>query len=387
MLSLDDILAPLGAAAFTADHLGRAPAHLAAGGPPLPDWAALAELLNMSSLWSAETFSVLRDGAPVPPDEYCETATDRDLQPAQRPRAARVLALKDAGAILIARQVETLTPPLKAITAALESGLGARVTGDLHIHGPASALAPTLALTDLLVIALAGTLDAEIDAGPLPHPVAHPRLAPVTATPARGTRLLAARLAPGHRLYVPRGCVHALAAHAPDTAYVVLALARPLGLDLLQALIDAAVEEPFFRAEVPPDGNARAVWLGELGRQLAALASGPQGAAAAAQVEQRFRRDLSAYQLNAGMVSGNTARYRRNASQLEVVAVGGGWQLRAARGAAPIPPGRERQVAWIVERTAFTRAELGAAFPDVDATTLDGLVRDLAAMKVIVTVL
>jgi hypothetical protein len=85
------------------------------------------------------------------------------------------------------------------------------------------------------------------------------------------------------------------------------------------------------------------------------------------------------------MVAGSTARYRRNASQLQVVEAAGGWQLRAARGAVPIPPGREQHVAWIVARAAFTRGELGDAFPDIDATLLDTLVRDLLAMKVIAT--
>jgi hypothetical protein len=385
MLALDDILAPLGADAFIGDHLGRRPAHLAAGGPPVPSWPELAELLNMSTLWSAETLSVLRDGAAVPLDEYCETATDRDLQPTQRPVAARVLALQDAGAVLRAKQVETLAPVLKQIAAGLEHGLGARVAADLHVHGMPSALPPTTALTDLLVVAIAGALDAVIDDGALAQPVAHPRLAKATATPARGARQLEAQLAPGHRLYVPRGGVHTLTASQADTAYVVFAIARPVGLDLLQALVEAAVDEPFFRADLPSDTDARAAYRDELAQRFAALSTGPQGAAASTQVDQRFRRDLSAYRLSPGMVAGSTARYRRNASQLQVVEAAGGWQLRAARGAVPIPPGREQHVAWIVARAAFTRGELGDAFPDIDATLLDTLVRDLVAMKVIAT--
>src|SRR5258706_1304119 len=386
MLGLDDILAPLGAATFLGDHLGRRPAHFAERAPPLPGWSELAELLNMSTLWSAETFAVLRDGTPVPIDEYCEAATDRDLQPVQRPVAARVLALQNAGAVLVAKQVETLAPALKQITIALEAGLGAHATADLYVHGTPSALPPLMALTDLLVIPIAGALSAEIDAGTLEHPVAHPRLAKDTATPVRGARLLDAALLPGHRLYVPRGNVLTRRTTATDTSSLLFALQRPIGLDLLQALVDIAVDDPLVRADLPADPAARDAHRAALAQRFAELASGSPGVAAQAQLDQRFQRDLSPYALNAGMVAGNTARFRRNATQLQVVETTTGWLLRAARGAVPIPAGRETQVAWIVARPEFTRAELAAAFPDADAALLDGLVRDLAAMKVIATV-
>ncbi|MBV8167767.1 MAG: hypothetical protein JO021_13315, partial [Alphaproteobacteria bacterium] len=150
--------------------------------------------------------------------------------------------------------------------------------------------------------------------------------------------------------------------------------------------VDVAVDDPLLRADLPADPAARDAHRAALAQRLAALATGEPGAAAQARLDQRFRRDLGGYALHAGMVAGNTARFRHSATQLQVVETATGWLLRAARGAVPIPAGRETQVAWIVARPEFTRAELAAAFPDADAGLLDGLLRDLAAMKVIATV-
>jgi hypothetical protein len=381
---LDDFLAPLGVDAFFADHAGRTPAHLTGNQMrvALPDWPALAELLNMSALWSADTLSVILNGQPVAPALYCEPATDRDLQPVQRPIAARVLALQADGAVLLARQVETLSAPLKRIAADLEAGFTARATADLQIHRvPAAAPGGTRALTDLWLLALAGTLRARIGAGTIEHPLPHAKFVQPAPAPAASAALLEARLVAGDRLYVPRGSVYAVDALSPDTAYVVFTVTRPAGLDLLHALAEAALDDPFFRQAMPrADGADHAAYLAELGRRFAALAS----ADAAARLEQALPRDLADYRLpEDGPAATGPARYRCSAARLEVVETQQGWQLRGARGAVPIPAGRERLVAWVVGRPGFSRAELGDAFPDLDPALIDALLGELAAMKII----
>jgi len=381
---LDDFLAPLGVDKFFADHAGRQPAHLTGNQArvELPDWPSLAELLNMSALWSVETLSLIQNGQPVAAELYCEPATDRDLQPVQRPIAARVLALQADGAVLLARQVETLSAPLKRVAADLEAGFTARATADLQVHRlPAAAPGGSRALTDLWLLPVAGTLRARVGAGTLEHPVPHARFAEPAPAPAASAALLEARLIAGDRLYVPRGSIYAVDALSPDTAYVTFAVTRPVGLDLLHALADAALDEPFFRQALPrADDAERASYLAELGRRFAALAT----ADAAARLEQALPRDLADYRLpEDGPAAAGTARYRCSAARLAVVETPQGWQLRSARGAVPIPAGRERLVAWVVGRPGFSRAELGDAFPDLDPTLIDALLGELAAMKVI----
>jgi hypothetical protein len=385
---LEDILAPLGADRFFADYAGRRPVHLV-GAPArhaLPGWPELADLLNMSAVWSADTLVVLHNGEPVAADQYCEAATDRDLQPSQRPVAERVLALQAQGAVVVARQIETLTPALKRIAADLESGFGAHVTGDLHVYTAPGAPPPgAIAVSDLLVLLLAGGAEMRVRAGADEHPIPHPAFTGPERVARAGAALLSARLAAGERLYVPRGAIYEVAHADADTAFVVFAISRPIGLDLLHAITELALDEPFFRSALPRDDAARAAYLAEFASRLAALAGGDRGDAAALQLERGFRRDLSGYALPAGGPGSNAgARYRRNASRLEVVETPQGWQLRAARGAVPIPAGRERLVAWIVARTEFGDDELGAAFPEIGSEIVATLLHDLAAMKVIV---
>lgn len=387
MLRLDDLLAPLGARAFFADHAGRAPAHLA-GAPTawaLPGWPELAELLNMSALWSAETLKLQKAGGLLPPEDYCESGTDRDLLPVQRPIAERVLVALDGGATLVGRQIETLSPALKQIAAGLEAGFGARVTADLHICRSSGAqTSADRALTDLYLLQLAGSARLQIHDGLVEDPLAHPRFADA---PTGGARLLDAVLQPGDRVYVPRGCLYGLEALTDDCGATVFNIARPVGLDLIQALIESAMEDPFFRAALPmaSDTARQTAYLAEFARRLGALAASDAGAAAASRLERGFQRDLSDYRLPARdeSASGPNQCYRRTASQLEVIETPKGWLLRSARGAVPIPPGRERQVAWITARQEFTRTELSLAFPEAGPDLLDPLLRDLAAMRVI----
>jgi hypothetical protein len=393
---LDDILAPLGAAAFFADHAGREPVHLtgSAARVALPDWPALAELLNMSALWSAETLSLILNGEPVAPERYCELATDRELQSVQRPVATRVRALQADGAVLVARQVETLSNALKHIVGDLEAGFAGRAVADLHVHrSPAPASAATRALTDLLLLPVVGTFRVRTRPGAIPHPVPHakfvqpePRPDPAVPDPA----LIEMRLLPGERLYLPRGWIYALDTLSPDTAYVSFAITRPVGLDLLHALAELALDDPAFRTALPREAGAeRTAWLAALGERFAALVASPEGAAAAARLEQGLQRDLASYDLPADGVAVEPTdgpRYKCNGASLAVVRTSTGWQLKGARGAVPIPAGRERLVAWVVERAGFSRVELADAFPDIAPALVEALLGELAAMKVIAAV-
>jgi hypothetical protein len=388
---LDDLLAPLGLERFRTDHDGRAPVHLSAGAgaPRWLDWPALAELLNMTALWSAETLSLLEAGQPVAAARYCEPATDRDLQPVQRPLAARVRALQADGAVLVARRIETLSPVLKAVAVDLEAAFAARATADLQVHRrPAPAPAGTCALADLWLLGLAGTTRVRVASATQEHPVPHPKFAATAPLPDPAALRLEARLAAGDRLYVPRGCVYALDVLSPDTALVSFTVTRPVGLDLLQALADAALDDGFFRATLPDgDQAARDAYLAAFVRRLGELAAGPAGHDALARVARGLPRDLVDYALPAdGPAAAATPRYRRSASGLTVVKTPHGWQLRGARGAVPIPTGREHLVAWVVERADFTRAELDGAFPGTAAALIDALLDELAAMKVITAV-
>ena len=68
---------------------------------------------------------------------------------------------------------------------------------------------------------------------------------------------------------------------------------------------------------------------------------------------------------------------------LKVEQQNGAWMLSGAAGAAPVPPGLDRQVSWIVERRAFTEKEFAEAFPRTGDEVREQLLKDLSGMKVV----
>jgi tetratricopeptide (TPR) repeat protein len=71
------------------------------------------------------------------------------------------------------------------------------------------------------------------------------------------------------------------------------------------------------------------------------------------------------------------------ARSLKVERQNGAWVLAGAKGAAPVPPGLDRQVSWIVDRRAFTEGEFAAAFPQTGDEVREQLLKDLSGMKVV----
>jgi hypothetical protein len=59
--------------------------------------------------------------------------------------------------------------------------------------------------------------------------------------------------------------------------------------------------------------------------------------------------------------------------------------MRGGKG-APIPPGLDRPVAWIIARESFSATEMAQAFPSLLDEARGELLRSLSAMKVITAV-
>ena len=71
------------------------------------------------------------------------------------------------------------------------------------------------------------------------------------------------------------------------------------------------------------------------------------------------------------------------ARSLKVERQNGAWVLAGAKGAAPVPPGLDRQVSWIIDRRAFTEGEFAEAFPQTGDEVREQLLKDLSGMKVV----
>ena len=115
MLTLDDLLAPVGRRRFDDEFNDRKPLHIPAGPDGarrrLLDWERFNRLLDQSSIWTAQSLKMVFNGEPIPPETYCVEAQTQS-GPAFRPAPARVQTLLANGASLIAGDVQALTPEL-----------------------------------------------------------------------------------------------------------------------------------------------------------------------------------------------------------------------------------------------------------------------------------
>ena len=110
--SLESILAPLSVSEFFKDYYGKKFIHIQgdpAKFPDVMDFDSFERLLNMSSIWSAQSLEVVLDRARVDPRAYSTTAPNRDGQEVLKPDPDKVMDFLRKGASLVANDVDALT--------------------------------------------------------------------------------------------------------------------------------------------------------------------------------------------------------------------------------------------------------------------------------------
>lgn len=387
---LGPILHPVPSEEFLARYHGKAMLHV----PGTPDkfanlmsWSRLNALLDMD-VWSAATLKMVLDRQSVPPEAYCARGTSRDGQPVLKPKADRVMALVRQGASLVCDKIETLTPELAALARLLSESLGGRVGVNLYCswerHQAFNAHFDT---HDVFVFHVEGEKLWNIYEGRIDNPVEHPAFdMPLERrNELKGNVAKAITLRPGDFLYLPRGQFHDALATSPGSVHVTVAVNEPVGLDWLGGLIEMAVQDPAFRADLPRSaGEAGQAALFShrrmLVERLGGLAASPQ-----------------ALDMMRGMRAGPPPRprpyalpeqkdskvYRVQVGAAKLVRHGSEWIVKGAAASYVLPLNTERAVAWILERPSFSAAELTAKFKMAEPTC-QSVIQLLARLSAII---
>src|SRR3546814_7058461 len=95
-------------------------------------WPTLTELVNQTSIWSAQTLQLMLDHRRIEPPEYCVPELGREKQQVMMPDPGKVKSWLRQGASMVCNEIDHLTPELKAAARALEEGLNAKVQANLY---------------------------------------------------------------------------------------------------------------------------------------------------------------------------------------------------------------------------------------------------------------
>ncbi|GAA0604932.1 hypothetical protein GCM10009416_48180 [Craurococcus roseus] len=401
-MTLEALLAPMTPAQFFAEYHDRQPLHLkgAAGKfASVLSWRGINRLLDMTHVWSSHSLQVLMDGAPVPAEQYCARANSRDNQPVLQPDAAKLRGWVERGASLVMNDVDSLTPGLASVSEALEdAGLG-KAQANVYISFQSHKAFPAHYDThDVWAVQVEGEKTWNVWEGRADNPLPHPLFRNVSQAQheqKKGKLRERVVLRAGDLLYLPRGWYHDALAEAPASVHVAYGVNAPLGMDLVNILLERALYDAEFRKSLPrQDGSAAARFAltsraGQLGQRLAELCRDPKvmEVLTGFVADYRFKRGgndlLAARGLAAPSAAAAADGGDAEAPALRVlqpgakpVRRGADWVLKTAGGTLPLSPPEAEAAGWVLSRPDVAEPELRAAHPGVDAPALLGRLQE-----------
>jgi len=387
--SFADILAPITPEAFFADHYGKQWLYIPGDARKFPDvlnWGSLTELLNKSGIWTSTTLGLVLDRKGVPILDYCYPTKTPDGKDIFRPDGARVMGLLRKGASLVANEIDSFTPGLAALAKVLEETLSAKVQANLYCSWQAhQAFDSHFDTHDVYAIQLEGEKLWHIYEGCLDNPISHPAFndMPQPQHEQQKGRLEAEIvMRPGDVMYLPRGHYHDAIAVTGDSMHVTFGATAVIGLDLLNALLDAAADDPLFRADCPRPAEGRqrmAAHLDALAARAAELGQDTGFAETMSALQAAFYYPRGGYDLPVQLeLLGYSVR-----PGFELVWDGEDVTLNGPRGSLPVPKGLGQAVGWIVGQERFTADAFADAVGSLEPSVRDKLLADLVNMKVL----
>lgn len=392
--TLADLLAPMTPEQFFAEYYDKQPLHVQGGAAKFASvlsWRQINRLLDQTHIWSSQSLKLVMDGTPVPPEQYCTRATSRDNTPVLQPSAPMVAQWVGRGASLVMNDADSLTPGLAAVSSALEeAGLG-KAQANVYISWQSHKAFPAHFDThDVWAVQVEGEKTWNVWEGraewPIPHP-AFRSLGQAHHEQAKGKLRGKVLLKPGDLLYLPRGWYHDALAEAPASVHIAYGVHAPLGMDLMNMLVERVLYEPAFRQPLPrQDGTPAARFAltsraAQLGQRLSELTRDPKVMEVLAKfvADYRYARggnDLLAARGIAAPAAPEAAAgeegtaFRVVSPGAKAVRRGAEWVLKAPAGALPLAQPEAEAANWLLARPDGTEAELRAAHPAVDAAAL-----------------
>jgi bifunctional lysine-specific demethylase and histidyl-hydroxylase NO66 len=301
-----EFIAPFDAATFRAEYYGKRPVHIRkdGAGAALLSWPRFNEVLALTPYWNEDTLKVFFKSRAALRENYCDTA---DVRPGMSAPAnpAKVKALMDLGASLVANHLHRVSPEVGAVTAMLEREFAARSFANVYCSFKGvQAFQTHFDLHDVFAVQAEGektwrVYESRADAPVAPVPPGDEWEKWLIET--RGKLLFEAHLKPGDILYLPRGQYHdALTGGAPSL-HVTFGVLPATGLALFKLLENVLTNESAFRSYLPDardEAGLRAT-LAKLAERIGAVMTSPAFAVDVLNLQRDLARPPATYELPA----------------------------------------------------------------------------------------
>jgi ribosomal protein L16 Arg81 hydroxylase len=387
MTDLASFLAPMDAGTFRSQYFGRRPVHIRRemrGQPGILSWSRFNEVLGLTPYWNEDTLKVYFRSRAALRENYCDTS---DLRPGTRApvNPAKVKALIDLGASLIANHLHRVCPEVAAVAQMLEREFAARVAANVYCSfKDVQAFQTHFDLHDVFAVQAEGekcwrVYEARADTPVNPLPPGDEVEKWLTAS--RGRLLFEADMKPGDILYLPRGQYHDALTGGQASLHITFGVSLPTGLALFNLLESAASQESAFRAYLPDARNEAALRerLAKLADRVTAMITSPAFAIDVLNHQRSLASPQATYELPAQQ----PPAWYSSASPAQVVRRDAGFAAVFERGEIALGA-TYPTVEWLLKQRMFSLGDALSRQPGVDPSELRRVLQQLLAAGVIV---
>ena len=396
--SFAEIISPISEDKFFSLYHDKKHLHIPANEPnkfaEAMSWEILTNLLNMTTIWSSTSLAVYLDTSPIPADQYCRQAVDRNNHSSLQPDAEKVKSWLKRGASLVANDIDALWPGTSAISNALEKRTGGRAQANLYCSwNQHQAFDTHFDNHEVFAIHIAGEKIWRIYEGRLKNPIsdeATNSLSKEYHIKNRGPLLEEITLRPGDLLYIPRGQYHDALASSDGAIHLSYGLTHIIGYDILQLLFEQAMADPLVRSNIPlPEEGieGRKKWIKKILNKLQNISTSAE-----------LQRNLDAYIKDFCYYRGgfnlpedaysktNNDKFTVVVSSLKVIEKNNKFILQSEKGGVEIPHGLESPISWIIKKGNFSLEQLISEHPKLSNDQCEKLISNMVAMKAIAPV-
>ena len=367
-----EFLAPFDAGTFRSGYCGQRPLHVQGGtaGTALLPWKRFNEVLALTPYWNEESLKVYFKSRAALRENYCDVA---DLKPGTSApvNPAKLRALVDLGASVVANGVHRVCPEVAAVASMLEREFAARVVANVYCSFQGvQAFQTHFDLHDVFAVQVEGEktwriYQSRADSPVNPVPPGDEWEKWLTET--RGKLLFEAVMKPGDVLYLPRGQYHDALTGDRASLHVTFGVSPATGLALFGLLGDALSREREFRAYLPDARNEAALRerLARLGDRLRAVMASPAFAVDVLNHQRGLARPAAGFALPAR----RPPAWYSVARRAQVLRRDGGFAVAFEGGEIPVGA-TYPTLEWLLKQRMFSVDDALARQPGVDRAAL-----------------